>query len=301
MIEFFNSIGQTLYFAKTVFIIYARMGSQKVVEYVKNFNPEHQAFQACFYANQCKAFVQQKLAYLYNNNKIVNKYVNLVNYGAVWLYAYLQCRRTEPFVKSWTCVSALVKSYYTYNQFIYRFNDLYDKKPLINVDDYATALQTVIGVVKSETAITECLVTLKIDNKYIHRICNPATLFRNADASKILFDQSDVKFLSIEYHSTDYLNPQVLEIDKNELLVNNEILSMAFVKRALEYQIPYHRFNKNYKILLMDNNLKTVSLNQGEYIVLHKNYYSIMNEEGLRENIYSNRDQEIVEQTVANE
>jgi hypothetical protein len=93
----------------------------------------------------------------------------------------------------------------------------------------------------------------------------------------------------------------VTEIDKNELLINNEILSAAYVKRALEYQIPYHRFNKNYTILLMDNNLRTVNLNQGEYIVLHKSYYSIMNEQGLRENVYNNRSQEIVEQTVVNE
>lgn len=294
MIEFFNSIGQTLRVVQTICVVYARIGSQKIAEYVKNFNAEHEAFQVCFYANQCKAFIQNKMVYLYNNNRFINKCTNVFHYGAVWLFAYLQYRRTEPFVKSWTCVSALVKSYYSYKQFNYRFNELYDTKPLVDLDDYKTALETVKDVVKSETAIAECLVTLKLGDKYIHRICNPATLFRDAPTTNILFEQSDVKFLSIEYHSTDYLNPQVLEIDKNELLVNNEILSAAFVKRALEYQIPYHRFNKNYKILLMDNNLKTVSLNRGEYIVLHKSYYSIMNEEGFRENIYSDRNQEIV-------
>lgn len=304
MFEFFNSLGQTLYIVQTICVTYAGTGSQKVAEYVKNFNTEHEAFRACFYANQCKAFIQQKLVYLYNNNRFINKFVNLAHYGAVWLYAYLQCRRTEPFVKSWTCVSAVVKSYYTYKQFTYKFNDLYDKKPLVDVNDYNASLQTVKEIVKSENAIEECLVTLKIDNKYVHRLCNSATVLSDADTSKILFEQSDVKFLSIEYHSTDYLNPQVLEIDKNELLVNNEIMSVAYIKRALEYQIPYHRFNKNYKILLMDNNLKTVSLNQGEYIVLHKSYYSIMGEQGLRENIYSDRSQviqEIVEQTITNE
>ena len=304
MFEFFNSIGQTLYVVQTICVVYARIGSQKLTEYMKNFNAEQEMFQICFYANQCKSFVQQKLVYVYNNNRFVNKCTNLLHYGVVWLYAYLQFRRTEPFAKSWTCVSALVKSYYTYKQFSYRFNELYDSKPMIDLDDYSKAIQTVKDVVKSETAIAECLVTLKLNDKYVHRICSPSTLLVNAETSKVVFEQSDVKFLSIEYHSTDYMSPQVLEIDKNELLINNEILSAAYVKRALEYQIPYHRFNKNYTILLMDNNLRTVNLNQGEYIVLHKSYYSIMNEQGLRENVYNNRNQvvqEIVEQTVVNE
>ena len=301
MFEFFNSLGQTLYVVQTICVVYAKIGSRKLAEYVKNFNAEHEMFQVCFCANQCKAFVQQKLVYLYNNNRFVNKCTNLVHYGAVWLYARLHYRRTEPFAKSWTCVSALVKSYYTYKQFTYRFNELYDTKPLVDVNDYKTVFETVKDIVKSETAIAECLVTLKIDDKYVHRLCNPSTLLVNAGNSKIMFEQSDVKFLSIEYHSMDYLTPQVLELDKNELLVNNEILSAAFVKRALEYQISYHRFNKNYTVLLMDNNLRTISLNQGEYIVLHKSYYSIMNEKGLRENVYNDRKQEIAEQTVVNE
>ena len=45
----------------------------------------------------------------------------------------------------------------------------------------------------------------------------------------------------------------------------------------------------------MDNNLKTVSLNFGEYIVLHKSYYTIMNETDLRENVYKNRNEVVSE------
>jgi hypothetical protein len=82
-------------------------------------------------------------------------------------------------------------------------------------------------------------------------------------------------------------------------LINNEILSCSFVKRLLEYQAAYHHFDKNYTILLMDNNLRTVSLNFGEYIVLHKTYYTIMNENEMRENIYKDRDDVISE--ISNE
>jgi len=233
----------------------------------------------------CKVFVQNKLVYLYNHNKFVNKYVDLADYGANFLYAILQYRRIEPNVKSWTCVSALVKYYYTYNKYVYTYNEVYNSNSLINLEDYKESLQTVKEIVKSDNAIAECLITIKIDGKYVHRLCNPSTILNDSYITNILLEPSNVRFLSIEYHASDCSYAQVLEIDKNELLINNEILSASYIKRALEYQIPYHRFNNKYTILLMDNNLKTVSLREGEYIVLHKNYYSIMGEEGLRENI----------------
>jgi hypothetical protein len=94
MFEFFNSLGQTLYVVQTICVVHAEIGYQKILEYMKNFNTEHEAFRACFYANQCRAFIQQKLVYLYNNNRFINKFVNLAHYGTVWLYAYLQYRRT---------------------------------------------------------------------------------------------------------------------------------------------------------------------------------------------------------------
>jgi hypothetical protein len=67
----------------------------------------------------------------------------------------------------------------------------------------------------------------------------------------------------------------------------------------LEYQIAYHKFDKNYTILLLDNNLKSISLNFGEYIVLHKTYYTIMNETEMRENVYKNRNEVVSE--ISNE
>lgn len=301
MFEFFNSIGKSFYAFNTICLVYSDVACQTVYNYAKSFNAEHEIFQACFYFNQCKAFIQNKLIYVYNNSVIVKNCTNFVCYCVVWLYAQFQYRRTEPFVKSWTCVSALVKSYYNYRQFNYKFNELYNTKPLIDLDDYLLLLQTVKNVVKSERAIGECLVTLKINDKYLHRLYNPSTLLNEADTSKILFEQSDVKFLSVEYHSIDYLDTHVLEINKNELIVNNEILSAAYIKRALEYQIPYHKFDNNYTVFLMDNNLNTVYLKHGEYIVLHKSYYSIMYEEGLRKNVYSERVGVTAEKFVANE
>jgi hypothetical protein len=274
--------------------------SQKVTTYINKFNIEQALFDVCFFGNRSYENVRKCCFYLYDNYSLINKGVNYFHYGSVCLIAYLQQKRVEPMTKSWSCVSALIKSYYTYKEFNYRYNELYEYEQPVAFDKmvvlYQNIYNTVKAVVKSETAIAESLITYKHNNKLIHRICNAKS---EPEISKIVTELSDVKFLSIEYHSRNYAQPIVLELDKNEYLINNEILSCSFVKRLLEYQAAYHHFDKNYTILLMDNNLRTVSLNFGEYIVLHKTYYTIMNENEMRENIYKDRDDVISE--ISNE
>jgi hypothetical protein len=97
--------------------------------------------------------------------------------------------------------------------------------------------------------------------------------------NNIQLDISDVKFLSIEYKSDGEENPIVLELNKNDYLVNNEILSSGFVARALNYQIPYSKYDAKYKLKIMDNDLRTFEIDATQYIVLNKTGYSVMNKE----------------------
>jgi hypothetical protein len=295
MLEFFNTIEDNFTFIKEVCV----HKYNEVSDYIKTFNIEQAFFDLCFYGNRTYENVRKCCFYLYDNYSLVNKSVNYIHYGSAYIVAQAQQKRVEPMSKSWSCVSALIKSYYTYKEFNYRYNELYDYEQPVAFDKmvllYKNIYSTVKAVVESETAIAESLITYKHENKMIHRICNAKKTQNEPEISKIVTELSDIKFLSIEYHSRDYVQPIVLELDKNEYLINNEILSCSFVKRLLEYQTAYNKFDKNYTILLMDNNLRTVSLNFGEYIVLHKTYYTIMNETEMRENIYKDRNEVISE------
>jgi hypothetical protein len=147
-------------------------------------------------------------------------------------------------------------------------------------------------IVLKEPSLIECLLTYKKDDKYIHRICNLGKNLLVKEMSKFMTEISDIKFLIIEYNTKDS-NPIALELNKGDYLINNEILSCVFVKRMLEYQVAYHKFDKNYVLSLMDNNLKTVDLKYGQYIVMHKTYYTIMDDDGVVENICSKKDDTI--------
>jgi len=292
MFEFFDSIRDTILILKRVVESFLCDKYQKIAQSLSTTNYEEKAFRFIFFMNRVKEYVNSKFVWIYNNNRFVQLNTNRITYFANYVLDSLQSRRTEPFIKSWLCISALTKSYHNYREYKYNYNELYDTDQHVNQDKTVQVFKETFDIVKNivstENAIAECLLSCKYEGKLIHRICNPALIQLNMEPSKIIVETSDIKFLSIEYHSKDYVQSIVLELGNNEYLVNNEILSVSHVKRLLEYQVPYHRFDTKYTILLVDNNLSNVSLNFGDYIVLHKTFYSIMNEKGVFKNIYGN-------------
>jgi hypothetical protein len=269
MFEFFSTLADNLTILKGEFQYRVQTAYNSAKDYIAKFDYESKMYQACFYANRTREVIRSYCLYAYKNSAVLKYVVDILNYSFIYSTRYVQNRRTEPMTSSWSCVSALTKSYHNYKDFAHRYGELYD---FDRVQTFAETYETVKAVVDSENSIIECLVTFKTDEKYLHRVYNKE---KSDELSEISFEPSEAKFLSIEYHSSDYPEPVVLEIGKNEYLVNNELLSAAYIKRALEYETPFHKFNKNYTVFAMDNDLKNVTLNFGEYIVLNKTGYSI--------------------------
>ena len=90
-------------------------------------------------------------------------------------------------------------------------------------------------------------------------------------------EPSNVKFLSVEYFATKDSTPIVLQIPKTMCIVNNELFSPGFIRRALEYQDELFEFDKKYIVKIMDSNLNHVEIDQTKYIRLGESEYSIEN------------------------
>lgn len=90
-------------------------------------------------------------------------------------------------------------------------------------------------------------------------------------------EPSNVKFLSVEYFATKDSAPIVLQIPKTMYIVNNELFSPGFIRRALEYQDEPFDFDKEYIVKIMDQSLNQVELDQTKYIRLGELEYSIEN------------------------
>lgn len=84
---------------------------------------------------------------------------------------------------------------------------------------------------------------------------------------------SNVRFLSVTYfHNNDV--PIVLNIDKEWLVVGNEILGSTHVLRLLEYQSEPFTFSMNYVLDIIDSNINFLKLNSYQILKIDcENYY----------------------------
>jgi hypothetical protein len=281
MYKLFETINQNVEIARNIFFNFINVQFKGVSDKISSVNYQKIQFDTIFYINRTVEKIHTYGTVLYNNYEFIARIVDLYQYIFTYLFAIVQYRRIEPLINTWSCVSVLTKSYYNYKNFNYSYVEVYEAKLNIileKVNDMLISLyEDIYSIISNETSISDSLITIKYNNKYIHRVVDNEKNSFDTKKSKVVLDESNVKFLSIEYRSKDYyMRPIVLELKNEEYLVNNEILSAIFVKRLLEYQIPYHKFDTDYEIALLDNNLNTVYLKFGEYIKLNKNDYSVL-------------------------
>jgi hypothetical protein len=116
---------------------------------------------------------------------------------------------------------------------------------------------------------SEGLVILKYIDNYIFRKINRSTARpRTITVESIQFKQSLVKFLGVTYSHPKMTNKIDIEIPKSMCMVDNEILSPAFILRCLKYQSQSYVFDMNYEINIIDSNINSYKIRSHQYAVL---------------------------------
>lgn len=123
--------------------------------------------------------------------------------------------------------------------------------------------------------IKEHLFYAKIQDSYISRTYftgyNPSFHF----SSICIENKSDVEFTYVEYTHPKIRHTIELIIPENIWIVGNELFTPAFVLRMLEHQTEKYYFDLNYKIHIVDHNIKDILLPSDKFILIEKDTYSI--------------------------
>jgi hypothetical protein len=116
---------------------------------------------------------------------------------------------------------------------------------------------------------------LKQDDVYIIRTVENFT--------DINAEESDVKFISIEYTHALQETPIDIKLNNRAYAIGNELFSPAFVLNALENQSePYH-FDMDYVVKLIDGQVKCTAISSKEYILIgSENTYEVKEKIGKR-------------------
>ena len=222
--------------------------------------------------NIVKINLSKQCNYLYNNVEFVK-----TNVDSVMRFYYdniktkLVNHRLEPFDNTWTGLFYTKNGVYEENFYaINEYGNLDEPSEMSRLtSDYDGPYNFAKHKISEETP--EYLVLLKSPKFWISRICNTSI----TDYSISIADTPKY-FLSIEYWHPSMENKINIEISPLLYLDQNELFSSMFVLRCLHYQQLPFIFDSQYKLHIMDNEIKMFELKSNEFIKLNKSNYSIL-------------------------
>jgi hypothetical protein len=193
--------------------------------------------------------------------------------------------RVELFDDTWTGLTYIKNGVYEENNYVIpKYNNLDDPSEMSQLTSNFNGSYKFAKNTLSEE-IHEYLVLLKSPDFWLSRICN-----NNINDYDISLITTPKYFLSIEYSHPCMENKINIEIDPLFYLDQNELFSSIFVLRCLEYQPLPYVFDSDYKIHIMDNEIKMFDLGSNEYIKLNKSGYTIINKDTTRDTAYTRDD-----------
>ena len=239
--------------------------------------------------NNLKITVFNNCNYLYNNVDFVKTNVDSIMRFFYDIKQKIVKHRIEPFDNTWTGLTYIKNGVYEENGYVLTdYNNLYHPSEMSQLtSDFNGSYKFAKNTLSEE--IPEYLVLLKSPDFWLSRICNDK--FNDYDISLITTPKY---FLSIEYSHPCMENKINIEIDPLFYLYQNELFSSIFVLRCLEYQPLPYVFDSEYKLHIMDNEIKMFDLSSNEYIKLNKSGYTIINKDSTIDSTTENEDNTIL-------
>jgi hypothetical protein len=259
MQEFFDAL------IKTVHIVGAAI-QERIQTWIEANNLH---VRAVVWAGQISKYIAQ----------LCDEYPGFDNFLTVCARAYLRLKsiwydyKVEPFENQWKRISLLHSRYSTVES-SFAYMETYDTDFESTFDTYeesANVLKTMS--VLSGQDIQEFLLTIKTPEAYFFQT------FHKKSQDPLLTEfpstVSTVGFLSVEYIHLHNRRRIPLDIEGWNIYAGSRILSPSFVRTVLEYQPKPFRFDLDYEIEIIDNDLTEFRIRADESIRLGESTYEV--------------------------
>lgn len=267
------------------------------VEYIQNRLKEI-AINTVFLHGKWSVIMNNAIQELYVKYPIVKEIVYRSIYYADFFWRGYHNMRLEPYVNNWVSTSALVDNGYGNYEI---FESYHYKDPMV---DFLIP-DNLVGKIEIEhkiihNSLNTLFNNMKILNNSVNEIKETMMVFKNGNKRfiDVYYGQnheikvsknnpnvfynfpllrSRVKFPIITYTHPSMLENINIELDDEYYVSGSKILSSLFVKRYLEhhYMPDTYFFDENYKLSIIDNNIKNVELKSNQYVVLGEKLYHI--------------------------
>ena len=235
--------------------------------------------------NRCSSYCSE----IYEDNECIKDTVDTTVYLSEYAYKACSGKREEPMEKSWISTNytdisnnKLIDEYFILDDFrIFQFDHFF-----LGYTRKTTDLVILKGYDKSKKeSYYICLEYLNLTDlfrpKHISCLLQGLSLTNiNNLVLKDINNQvfkptySNVRFLSITYRNGIDRSISI-QIDKEWLVVGNEILGYTHVFRMLEHQSEPFIFNMDYTLDIIDSDIKIFELKSNQFLKMEKEGYSV--------------------------
>ena len=209
------------------------------------------------------------LTKIYDENSCIHDVVDATVYMTEYTYKACSKNIEEPMEKTWISKNIVDVSN---NKLIYEYFPL-DDFEISQYNDYFLEFSINRYFNDMNRESQDDLIILKGYNKRkkeSYYICAKPLVFINI--CQVIF--SKVGFLSITYTNGDS-RPVTLLVDKEWLIIGNELLGYIHVLRMLEHQgEPFH-FSMDYVLNIIDTDINVFELRSHQYLKIEKDRYTI--------------------------
>jgi hypothetical protein len=247
---------------------------------------EEPVLEIVFWYNNIKLKYEKIGMEIYNTNILIRAFTDiayiLVDLVGTILHA-VYIRSTHLYVEpsgNWVSLIAIhdqvenfipFSKYHFVEKYVYPSEEEY-KTPESRMEVFFSHAKNTI---EYDENVHEILITLKEAKDYFVRTCISST----AEYNPVVLppEKSEVELLCVEYRHPDMARPVAIAIPSSYFYVGNELLSMAFVRRMLEYSSVFTTFvfDENYTVNIIDQTINQYQLTSRNYIVLEKETFRI--------------------------
>ena len=152
-----------------------------------------------------------------------------------------------------------------------QYNEWFDENTFITeyINNMTQDTNKVLDMLKSMRKDKNDLIILKSQDFKLYRLASSTTgIGDDLDFVKNMF-------LTIEYTHKKMEDKIEILLHKSDLLMNNEILSYAFIYKYLLYNHSDFVIDDEYVIYIIDKDLNTIDINHEKYVILKDNGYEI--------------------------
>jgi len=229
--------------------------------------------------NYIKTHIGVNYNKLYINNESFHKYIDTIHVNSYYLKKMVLSYYIEP---PFSYFKVCYKDHNYKEQYMNVDSILYETKTATTLSDLVSTYKNIFSVIKPiiQNNELEYLVLLHYRNLTDDYIISRLICDSHDNDSKcdVVCDVKPTRncFLSIEYsHPTMETNIS-LNLDEKYLITGNELFSPCFVLKCLNYQNEPYVFDKDYKISILDSDIKNITIGSSQYIRLTDVKYEVL-------------------------